>query len=181
MKKLLFLSALSVFALSCSDKLSESKVKKLVNECLEKKPVEGQGYVRTGKVSFLLSRNINEYKELEKKGLLKMESIEEKEGFFTNKYELVALTDKSKPYVIDTKDVDENGKGNYVKLYTNKIDKVGSIQEMPSMNMAEVSVTFKKDDKTPFYDALETDKTDFYTKKIMFKKTENNGWVYCDE
>ncbi|KPH12293.1 hypothetical protein [Chryseobacterium sp. ERMR1:04] len=181
MKKLLFLSTLSVFALSCSDKLSESKVKKVVNKCLEKNPVEGRGYVRTGKVSFLVSGDIKEYKELEKKGLLKMESIEEKKGFFTNEYELVALTDKSKPYVIDTKDVDGDEKGNYVKLYTNKIDKVGSIQEIPSMNMAEVSVTFKKDDKTPFYDVLETDKTDFYTKKIMFKKTENNGWVYCDE
>ena len=69
----------------------------------------------------------------------------------------------------------------YVKLYTNKLDKVGSIQEIPSMNIAEVSVTYKKEDKTPFYDVLEKDKTDFNTKKIALRKTENNGWIYCEK
>ncbi len=54
------------------------------------------------------------------------------------------MTDKSKSYVIESKDISENTKVNYVKLYTNKLDKVGSIQEIPSMNIAEVSVTYKK-------------------------------------
>ena len=49
------------------------------------------------------------------------------------------------------------------------------------MNIAEVTVTFLKDNKTPFYDALEQDKTDFETKKISLKKTENKGWVYCEK
>lgn len=59
--------------------------------------------------------------------------------------------------------------------------KLVSIQEIPSMNIAEVSVTYKKEDKTPFYDVLEKDKTDFNTKKIALKKTENNGWIYCEK
>ena len=43
------------------------------------------------------------------------------------------------------------------------------------------SVTYKKEDKTPFYDVLEKDKTDFNTKKIALRKTENNGWIYCEK
>ena len=124
---------------------------------------------------------IKQYQELQKKGLLTIESKEEKNGWFTNKFQLIALTDKSKTYVIESKDISENVKTNYVKLYTNKLDKVGSIQEIPSMNIAEVSVTYKKEDKTPFYDVLEKDKTDFNTKKIALRKTENNGWIYCEK
>ncbi|AFR36795.1 hypothetical protein [Riemerella anatipestifer] len=181
MKKTLFLSVLSLLTISCSDKLSESKVKSLVNECLEKDPIYGKGVIRSGKVSYMSEEDINQYQELQKKGLLTIESKEEKSGWFTNKFQLVALTDKSKSYVIESKDISENTKINYVKLYTNKLDKVGSIQEIPSMNIAEVSVTYKKEDKTPFYDVLEKDKTDFNMKKIALKKTENSGWIYCEK
>ena len=181
MKKLLFLSVLSIFAISCSDKLSESKVEKIVNECSEKNPIYGKGIIRSGKVSYMSEEEIKQYQELQKKGLLTIESKEEKNGWFTNKFQLIALTDKSKTYVIESKDISENVKTNYVKLYTNKLDKVGSIQVIPSMNIAEVSVTYKKEDKTPFYDVLEKDKTDFNTKKIALRKTENNGWIYCEK
>ena len=58
MKKLLFLSVLSIFAISCSDKLSESKVEKIVNECSEKNPIYGKGIIRSGKVSYMSEEEI---------------------------------------------------------------------------------------------------------------------------
>ena len=181
MKRILFLGSLSLLTISCSNKLSESKVEKLVNECLEKNPTYGQGIIRTGKISYMSDEDVKIYQELAKKGLLTIENKEVKDGWYTSKFQMVTLTDKSKSYVIETKDNYGDSKSNYVKLYTNKLDKVGSIQEIPSMNVAEVTVTFKKDAKTPFYDLLEKDKTDFNTRKIGIKKTENNGWVYCEK
>ncbi|MCO7332914.1 hypothetical protein NHN08_10455, partial [Riemerella anatipestifer] len=70
MKKTLFLSVLSLLTISCSDNLSESKVKSLVNECLEKDPIYGKGVIRSGKVSYMSEEDINQYQELQKKGLL---------------------------------------------------------------------------------------------------------------
>ncbi len=36
------------------------------------------------------------------------------------------------------------------------------------------------EEKTPFYDVFETDKTEFKTEKILLRKTENQGWIYRD-
>ena len=38
-----------------------------------------------------------------------------------------------------------------------------------SLNMAEVSITYRKDDNTRFYDLIGSDKTDFITKKIRLE------------
>ena len=179
MKKLIAVTAFSLITLSCSDKLSESKVEKLVNECLANKPSYGTNTLQTGKVNYLSKEAVATYEQLQSKGLL---TIEEKlpEERYSFKYHLITLTDKSKPFVTESKTNSNNTTVNSIRLYTKKIDKVGSIQEIPSMNMAEVKIIYKKDDKTPFYDELEGDKTDFITKNIMVKKTENKGWVYCD-
>lgn len=179
MKRILLLSILSLFFISCSDKLTESKVEDLVNECLTKNPIYGQSILRSGKTSYLSEDDVIKYKELEKNGFLKIEEKVVKSGWYTDKYQLITLSNKSKPFIIETKEYGE-AKANTVKLFTYKLDKVGSIQEIPSMNVAEVSVTYKKDAKTPFYDLFETDKTDFITKKIVIKKTENKGWIYCE-
>lgn len=180
MKKMLFISLLSVLFASCSNKLSESKVDKLVKECMKKNPVNESTSITTGKVSFLSEDDINKYKALEKRGFLKIEKKEEKNVWFTHNYYLVSLTDKSKPYILETKENYEDNTINIVKLCTFKLDKVGAIQEIPSMNTAEVSIIMKKEEKTPFYDVLEADKTEFKTKKILLRKTENQGWIYCD-
>ena len=50
MKKLLLVSLLSLLAFSCSDKLTESKTEKLINECLEIDPLYGKGIIKTGKI-----------------------------------------------------------------------------------------------------------------------------------
>jgi hypothetical protein len=179
MKRILVLSIISLFSLSCSDKLSESKVEDLVNECLAKNPVYGRSIIQSGKVSYLSEDEIKKYQDLDKKGFLKIEGKVVKNGWFTKKYQQVTLTQKTQPFITETKEYGET-KSNIVKLFTFKLDKVGSIQEIPSMNIAQVSVTYKKDEKTPFYDVFEDDKTDFITKKITLKKTENKGWIYCD-
>lgn len=179
MKKLFVFVVLSLCTLSCSDKLTESKVEKLVNECLSKRPSYGKNTIKTGKVNFLSKEAVSTYEKLQSKGLL---TIEEKPAVerYSFKYHLITLSDKAKPFVLESNKNTNNTTVNTIRLYTKKIDKIGSIQEIPSMNMAEVSVTYKKDDKTPFYDLIENDKTDFITKKIRLKKTENNGWVYCE-
>lgn len=178
MKKLIATVVFSLLALSCSDKLSESKVETLVNECLSKRPSYGSNTLQTGKVNYLSKEAIATYEQLQSKGLLNIvEKLPEEKYSF--KYHLITLTDKAKPFVLESES-NKNTTINTIRLYTKKIDKVGSIQEIPSMNMAQVSITYIKDDKTPFYDVIERDKTDFITKKIMVKKTENNGWVYCE-
>ena len=176
MKKLIAVTAFSLITLSCSDKLSESKVEKLVNECLAKKPSYGINTLNTGKVTLLTKEEVSFFKRLQSKGLLTIEATKDQYGFG---YHLVRLTDKAKPFVLDSA-ARSNSTVYTFKLYTKKLDKIGSIQEIPAMNIAEVNITYKKDDKTPFYDELERDKTDFITKNIMVKKTENKGWVYCD-
>ena len=65
MKRILLLSILSLFFISCSDKLTESKVEDLVNECLTKNPIYGQSILRSGKTSYLSEDDVIKYKELE--------------------------------------------------------------------------------------------------------------------
>lgn len=181
-KKVFFIATVSLFVISCSDKLSESKVEKLINECTEKEPKYGKAHLNTGKLSYLSEKNIELYKSLESKGLVKIEETTEKNGYFTNKYHIISLTEKAKPFIIETKESGfSDNKINVIKLYTLKADEIGNIVEIPSFNAAEVKVTFKKEDKTPFYDVLTEDKTDFEVKKITLRKTENNGWMYCDK
>jgi hypothetical protein len=168
------LTILSLF--SCSDNLTESKVEELVNDCLSKNPIYGQSILESGRVNYLSNENIKNYQELEKKGYLKIEEKTHRSGWKSHQIE---LTDKAKPYILETNNYGETI-SNKIKLFTHKLDKVGSIQEIPSMNIAEVSVTYKKDEKTPFYDLMEIDKTDFIIKKIGIKKTENKGWIYCE-
>ena len=178
MKKLIAVTAFSLLVLSCSDKLSESKVEQLVNDCLSKEPSYGINTINTGKVTLLTKDEILFFKKLQSKGLLTIEAKPSKERYGFG-YNLVKLTNKAKPFVLDS--VAKSNTTNYTfRLYTKKLDKIGSIQEIPAMNMAEVNITYIKDDKTPFYEEMERDKTDFITKKIRLKKTENNGWVYCE-
>lgn len=165
--------------ISCNNKLSESKVETLVNDCLSKNPKYETYTLETGKIEYLNDNIYKSYLELQDKGFLKIEIKEEKYGWTKRQYYQIELTEKSKPYVIETEEYGEKN-SNKLKLFNHKLEKVGSIQEIPSLNMAEVSVTYKKEDKTPFYEFFEKDKTDFVSTKIGLNKTENKGWIYCD-
>lgn len=174
MKKFVLLSVLAGTLFSCSDKLTEAKVEKLVKECLEKEPKYKTASIDIGNVGLSLSSNLS---ELAEKGLVTVEVLENKSplGIVFGHKHIVSLTEKAKPFVIRN---DEDSAE--IRLFTYEVDQVGSIQEIPMLNGAEVQITYKKADKTPFYDVLEYDKTDFVKTKIAIKKTENKGWVYCD-
>lgn len=174
MKKIALLLALGGLLFSCSDKLTESKVKELVEECLKKEPLQKTKTIYIGDVGNFLSNELSVFAE---KGLLTIEVKENKSplGIVFGKRHIVSLTEKAKPFVIENTDSTAE-----LILFTYELDKVGSIQEIPMLNGAEVQITYKKANKTPFYDALVGNETDFIKKKIMIRKTENKGWVYCD-
>jgi hypothetical protein len=180
MKKFLIILIASIFTLSCTNKLSESKVEEELNECLKNDPIYGKSIIVSGIVSNISFDKIKIYRELERLGFIKIEKKIFSSKWILSRYNLITITNKAKPFIIDTKDYGEY-KSNYIRLYSYKLDKIGSIQEIPSLNTAEVTVTYKKDLKTPLYDIFETDKTDFITKKINFNKTENQGWIYCEK
>lgn len=179
-KSLIVVFLVAIAGVSCSDKLTEAKVKKIVNSCLEKAPLHGTHKLQSGKRTSLTKSEEEQYQKLAEKGLLTIEQKEEHSRWFTSKYHLISLTDKSKDYIIESEEGYGGNHTHKIRLYTYELDEVGGIQEIPAMNVCEVSLTYKKSDKTPFYDALESDKTDFIKKKIVLKKTENKGWIYCD-
>lgn len=181
MKIIAILLTVGLLTLSCSNKLTESKVEKIVSECLEQNPIYGEANIVSGQISLYAFEYLERYKKLEKNGFLKIEEKSPSNGWYTKYYE-ITLSEKIKPYIIDSEE-GISGKFllNKVKLYTLKVDKIGSIQEIPSMNRAEVSVTYDKGDKTPLYEYFQTDKTEYTTKKINLKKTENQGWIFCEK
>lgn len=174
------IKSLIIFLLliSCNNKLSESKVERLVDDCLTKNPKYETYNLETGKVEYLYDNQFKSYLQLQDSGFLKIEILKGKFGMYGQYYQ-IELTEKSKPFVIETKEYGEKN-SNKIKLFNYKLDKVGSIQEIPSMNMAEVSITYKKEDKTPFCKFFEKDKSDFVETKIGLTKTENKGWIFCD-
>lgn len=181
MKNILTLLLICLFTFSCSDKLSVSKVENIVNECLEKSPKYGEADLYSGTTPRYSSENLRKYQDLQKNGYLKLENKEYQRRWYTEKYQEITLSDKSKPYIITTEETaGSNTKTNIVKLYTLKLDKVGAIREIPARNIAEVEVTYIKENKTPLYDFMETDKTNYISRIIRLKKTENNGWIYCE-
>ena len=64
MKKVINLFVILLIFQSCSDKLTESKVEDLINECSMKNPIYGQSILKSGKVSYLSDDDIKKYQEL---------------------------------------------------------------------------------------------------------------------
>ena len=98
-----------------------------------------------------------------------------REGEF-KKFYSIALTDKSKDYLLETKEYDNGIYENTMRTYTAEVDKVSDIHIIPEMNMAEAKATFVKKDKTPFF-IFEEDQTEFLVKNVGFQKTEDRGWT----
>ena len=63
MKKVINLFVILLIFQSCSDKLTESKVEDLINECSMKNPIYGQSILKSGKVSYLSDDDIKKYQE----------------------------------------------------------------------------------------------------------------------
>jgi len=194
MKDLIFIFIIGLFLTSCgSDNLSNSKAAKIIAKCLKENPKPGQELFKTGEVKFYYekkddSKKLAFLKKLVAKGYLKMDSVKASKR---HKYTIynVSFTDKSKDYVLESEgggfgfdsffsSSKNKSKTATVKTFDRSVDKVKEVHERPSFNAAEVTVIYKKQNKTPFFE-LSRDKTDFITKKVTFRKT-SNGWQYCD-
>ena len=186
MRKILAFLALGLLLGACSGKLTSSKAEDLVEESLKEKPMYGDISIYTGefKDGFLNEEKYKLYEKLQGDGYLKISTVEKpvldwlgkpREGEF-KKFYSIALTDKSKDYLLETKEYDDGIYKNTMKTYTAEVDKVSDIHIIPEMNMAEAKATFVKKDKTPFF-IFEEDQTEFLVKNVGFQKTEDKGWT----
>ena len=186
MKKFLVFLTIGLLLGSCSGKLTSSKAEDLVEESLKEKPMYGDITIYTGefKDGFLNEEKYKLYEKLQGDGYLKISVVEKpvldwrgnpREGEF-NKFYSIALTDKSKDYLLETKEYDNGIYENTMRTYTAEVDKVSDIHIIPEMNMAEAKATFVKKDKTPFF-IFEEDQTEFLVKNVGFQKTEDKGWT----
>ncbi len=167
---------------SCSDELSNSKAEKIINECLEGSPYRETVKFQYGRRT-IFNRDKEEFsrlKEIEEKGFLKIDSIGIKKVRYYGKYTeyQIELTDKSKEYIVEQTEKD---KKSYVeiKVFDYELDEVKETHEVPSLNIAEVRVNYRKINITPFVSLSKVNQTDFKIQKLTFRKT-SNGWRYCD-
>lgn len=167
---------------SCSDNLSNSKAEKIIKECIEKQP-----YRKTVKFQYgertIFNKDKQEFEkllELEKGGLLKIDSLGRKNIRYYGKYSYydIQLLDKSKEHIINQT---ESNNKRYVELlaFEYEVDEVKEVHEIPSLNAAEVKVNYKKVNITPFSILSSENTTDFKIRKLTFAKT-SNGWRYCE-
>lgn len=183
MKKIV-LTTLVVFIISAcgSDKLTNSKAEKIINICLDKKPIQRYGNIKTGEILIDMSgephrQKVKLYKKLEDEGFLTFKLTGKKSSIYKGaKFYNLTLMDKAKEYIDPSKT-----SGDYYMLYAYRyeVDEVIEIQETPSFNIASVKVKLKAVDITPLSILpganLQTERIETY----QFKKTDS-GWKYCD-
>ena len=163
MKKILAFLTIGLLLGACSDKLTSSKAEDLVEESLKEKPMYGEFIIYTGDAlkpsNFFSEEKAKLYDKLNEDGYLKISVVEKpvldwrgnpREGEF-EKFFSISLTDKSKDYLLETKEYDNGIYENTMRTYTAEVDKVSDIHIIPEMNMAEAKATFVKKDKTPFF------------------------------
>jgi hypothetical protein len=191
MKRILAFLALGLLLGSCSDKLTDSKAEKLIQESLGKEPIEDNVKIETGEeIMFSYHNSISEecYNNLKEGGMIEMILIRKK-PWSDERYYSIQLTDKGKQYIADP-EVKEDKRNNY-KLYTMKshsirFNKVEEIHLIPERNMAYVKASFKIE-KTPFFILKELNNVitsnreyikdgDIFYKQVTFRKLEGKGW-----
>lgn len=186
MRKITTILILSLLCISCSDNLSNSKAEDIISDCLETNPKSGKISFKTGEIRFYTEKSnqlelLEKYKSISENGFITLDSIKSSKRYKHTTYN-VTFTDKAKDFVLETGKktmFGTNKNVSVVKTYEYEVDEVKEVHEIPSLNSAEVTVIYKKENKTPFYE-FEKDKTDFITKKIGFRKTTSDGWKYCE-
>lgn len=181
MKKIILaILPLSLIFTSCSDKLSNSKAKKIAKECLEAEGLAKESANFFSGKKIRLDNDSLIFQKLEKEGYLTLEKLP-KENKWQN-YELfnITLTEKSKPFIEKSEPTVWGKDATQFTVKTNdlELEKVSEVTEIPAFNAAEVVLNFKKTKKTPFYE-FSRDKTDFLVKKVSFSKT-SEGWRWCE-
>jgi hypothetical protein len=191
MKKIIFISLFIISSVSCSDELTNSKAEDIISDCLDKNPKIGKELMYVGNKRFYTNKNSDVKRlaflqKLKKKGYLKIESVSSNKRNNHVTYN-ISFTDKAKDFVLvsNVKNINSFFGGSAkqrqasVKTFEYEVDEVKEVHEIPSMNTADVTVIYKKTKKTPFYE-LESDKSEFKTSKVIFRKTTDNGWKYCE-
>lgn len=164
---------LSTTLMSCSSKLSESKIQSILSENFTKEDLTTLYPLEIGEISYMSDKDLTKYQKLAQEGLINIES--------SNITQSISLTDKASEYVSETynkpKGIFSGGKRYFakVRIYSYKIEGVEDIHENPSDNTATARITFKKTEQTPFI-ILDEDKTEFIKKKLKFYKTTDNEW-----
>lgn len=180
MKKitLFYLFTIALILSSCSNHLDESRVKKIIEESItDQEMISTKGLV----IGEMYSSTINsddKYKKLEAEGMIVIEQ-DDKNGKVN-----ISLTDKAKEYIENIKEEkntysmlsNKTYKVAICRIFTYEIESVSDIHENPSDNTATAKVTLKKVNKTPFYEALEKDKTEYTKITMSFFKTTENEW-----
>ena len=182
MKKILVFLAIGLLLGSCSDKLTSSKAEKLIQETLEKEPVQGKESIKIGdKVEFIgydfrIKEELEPYEKLKDEGMIEM--ISKGKSNYGYPIYSIQLTDKGKQYLLR---VEDNGeyKQHIMKTYSATLDKVDELHVIPEQNSARALVFFKIE-KTPFF-VLENSETQERIKENVVKRAlEEKGWKVED-
>ena len=187
MKKILVFLAIGLLLGSCSDKLTSSKAEKLIQETLEKEPVQGEESIKIGdKVEFIgydfiVKEKLKPYEKLKDEGMIEM--ISKGKSKYGDPIYSIQLTDKGKQYLLR---VEDNGgyKQHIMKTYSTTLDKVDELHIIPEQNSARALVFFKIE-KTPFF-VLENSeiqgriKENVVKRALDFRKLEEKGWKVED-
>ncbi len=177
---LCFLAASSALLFSCSDEnLTTSTALKVIENYLAEKPVYETTTLSLGSLKLRTTKDateIEQYKNLEKKGLISFEEESIKKKWLSKDSiwnTSIAITDLAKPYIIDQKSSKVT-----VKTVIYELDKDQPLQiNNKSKRTANITVMlFKKE--TPF-SILAEDKnpnSNFITRKFKLKYDEQYGW-----
>jgi len=195
MKKIITILILTLLFTSCSDNLTNSKAEDIIKECLEKNPQFGKIDFKTGEIMFntetkYQQKLLEQYKNLASKGYIFLDLKKSSKKYITYK---VSFTDKAKDFVLETGKLSGLGLGakrniTVIKIYDYELHEVKNVREETYgsatgdviVTRAEVAITYKKINKTPFYDDLAKNKSDFINQEIKFKKTASGVWKYCE-
>jgi len=173
---------LGLLLYSCgSDKLSNSKAKDIISDCLEKTPQQRQANLTLGKATFSTQdydlKLLQNYIKLKEDGLIEMKMIREiTKGYRKGSKEYdIKLTDDALDHIIES-----NDRSAKVKTFTYVVDEVLEVREFPANNTAKAKVKFETKNVTPFAVLSPKDPTEFWIKDFKLTKT-SNGWKYCDD
>jgi len=193
MKKIKIVLILTLLFASCSDNLTNSKAEDIIRECLEKNPQFGKVDFKTGEIMFntevkYRQKLLEQYKNLASKGYISLDLKKSSKKYITYN---VSLTDKAKDFVLETGKLSGIGLGDItvIKIYDYELHEVKNVREETLKSItgdltstrAKVTLTYKKINKTPFYDSKKQ-LSDFINEKTIFHKTESDGWKwrYCE-
>lgn len=183
-----------IFLASCHSKLEVEDVLSAIESHSRSYEYEITTSFWTGDKELVEKKNVDKYKELENKELIKLDSVGDL--YYMGVYYRILLTDNAKEYIVnieDNKDVQtaeqkeidrllghEKAKRELVtaRVATIRITEIKDIHEIPSENRAQAKIVLEAENKTPFWLLSEDTTTRKEIKINLIKTTE--GWRLDD-